>query len=56
MGINTMLHVRQLMMFGMAMLIGALLEYFSVPIPFLLGGIVSAMFWKRAGVLAAAMA
>ena len=49
MGINTMLHVRQLMMFGMAMLIGALLEYLAVPIPFLLGGIVSAMFWKVIG-------
>lgn len=46
---DTMLHVRQLMMFGLAMLIGLAFRYMAVPIPFLLGGIVSAMFWKVIG-------
>lgn len=46
---DIMLHVRQLMMFGLAMLIGALFDYMAVPIPFLLGGIVSSMFWKVIG-------
>ena len=46
---DIMLHVRQLMMFGLAMLIGLLFDYMAVPIPFLLGGIVSSMFWKVIG-------
>ena len=44
-----MLHVRQFIMFGLAMLIGMLFEYMAVPIPFLLGGILSAMLFKIAG-------
>ncbi len=46
---DIMLRVRQLMMFGLAMLIGALFQFMAVPIPFLLGGIVSSMFWKVIG-------
>ena len=43
---DIMLHVRRLMMFGLAVLIGFLFQYMAIPIPFLLGGIVSSMFWK----------
>ena len=41
---DIMLHVRRLMMFGLAVLIGFLFQYMAIPIPFLLGGIVSSMF------------
>lgn len=47
--IDTMLQVRRLMMFGLAVLIGLAFRYLAVPIPFLLGGIVSSMFWKVIG-------
>lgn len=47
--LRLMLHVRQLMMFALAVLIGMGFQYLSVPIPFLLGGIVSSMFWKLMG-------
>lgn len=46
---DIMLHVRGLMMFGLAVLIGFLFQYMAIPIPFLLGGIVSSMFWKVIG-------
>ena len=46
---DIMLHVRRLMMFGLAVLIGFLFQYMAIPIPFLLGGIVSSMFWKVIG-------
>lgn len=46
---DVMLQVRRLMMFGLAVLIGIAFQYMSVPIPFLLGGIVSSMFWKIIG-------
>ena len=36
-------------MFGLAVLIGFLFQYMAIPIPFLLGGIVSSMFWKVIG-------
>ena len=36
---DIMLHVRRLMMFGLAVLIGFLFQYMAIPIPFLLGGI-----------------
>lgn len=47
--IYLMLHIRQFIMFGVAMLIGMLFKCMAVPIPFLLGGIVSAMLFKVAG-------
>lgn len=46
---DIMLHVRRLMMFVLAVLIGFLFQYMAIPIPFLLGGIVSSMFWKVIG-------
>lgn len=46
---DIMLYVRRLMMFGLAVLIGFLFQYMAIPIPFLLGGIVSSMFWKVIG-------
>lgn len=46
---DIMLQVRRLMMFGLAVLIGFLFQYMAIPIPFLLGGIVSSMFWKVIG-------
>lgn len=46
---DIMLNVRRLMMFGLAVLIGFLFQYMAIPIPFLLGGIVSSMFWKVIG-------
>ncbi len=44
-----MLQVRRLMMFGLALLVGSFFQYMAVPIPFLLGGIVSSMVWKVTG-------
>ena len=56
---DIMLHVRRLMMFGLAVLIGFLFQYMAIPIPFLLGrhSILHVLeSYRRTGILAAPVA